>query len=172
MVNHLHLLLRAECERSPGPGDEQKIYFRVIKLIHEIGMEIFMEPKVKYMPDLGNEGLTYIAGLETSHTSGHFWDKPDQSIMKYPGSTLLQADLYTCGLMTESEIKTILSFINEYNPKLVNVAIFDRSRHDTFFEPLIKINYNYKTKGNYLKFISNLSIDYTNRYKKKFLSVA
>jgi len=171
-INHLHLFLRAECQKSPGAGDEQKIYNDVTKLIHAIGMKVFMEPKVKYMPDLGNEGLTYIAGLETSHTSGHYWDKPDHTIMKYPGSTLLQADLYTCGCMDENEIKTILAYIAEYKPKLLNVAIFDRSRHDSFFEPIIKINYNYKSKGNYLKFLNNLSIDYTNRYKKKFLKVA
>lgn len=165
-------MLRAECQLSPGPNDELKMYDKATNLINDVGMKVFMNPVVKYMPDAGNEGLTFIAGLETSHTSFHGWELPDKSLMKYPGCTLIQFDMYTCGCMGENEIKTILAFIAEYKPKQLNVAVFDRSRFDTFFVPTIQINYNYKSKGNYLKFLNNLKIDYTTKYKKKFLKVA
>ena len=170
-INHLHLLLRAECSSDPKSGDENKIYNQVLQLVDDIGMKIFMEPKVKYMPDIGNEGLTWVVGLETSHSSFHAWTYPDSDIMKTDKSTLIQMDAFTCGCLGEKEIKNILNFIAEYNPKLVNLMVFDRSKHDCFDEAIIKVKYNKNTKGNYLKFVDNLKVDYTNKFKKKFLKL-
>ena len=168
-INHLHVLLRAECITAPGPDDIKKIYNKVIELINNVGMKVFMEPKVKYMPDEGNEGLTYLAGLETSHTSGHFWDKPEVSFMKYKGATLLQMDCYTCGCMAEKEIKQLLEFIAEFGPKQVNVKLFDRSTPS--MKMVAKLAYNHKKQGNYVEYVENLSI-VTKKSKKKDLKAA
>ena len=169
--NFIHLLLRAEAETDPKPGEEQKIYNEVLQLVEDIGMKIFMEPKVKHLPIPGNEGTTWVVGLETSHSSFHAWTLPNPEIMKIPNATLIQMDAFTCGDLGEKEIKTILNFLSQYKPKLFNLMIFDRSKHDSFDEPIIKIKYNKSTKGNYDKFVSNLKIDYTNKYKKKFLKL-
>lgn len=170
-VNFLHILLRAECKTDPGPGDVEKVYHQVLKLIDDIGMKVFMDPKVKHMPDIGNVGLTWVCGLETSHGSFHAWTEPDPNIMKSEKSTLIQFDIFTCGCLGEVEIKTILNFISEYDPKLVNLMMFDRSRHDSFDTPIVKIKYNKNSKGKYSKFVENLKVDYTNKFKKKFLSL-
>lgn len=155
-IKHLHILLRAECHTSPGPDDEQKIYDKVVTLINDIGMKVFMNPVVKYMPDVGNEGLTYIAGLETSHTSFHAWDLPSESFLTYKGSTLLNSDIYTCGCMGEKEISVFLNFISEYNPKLVTAIVIDRSQND--MPILFKISYDYLKDGVFEDFIKNLSL--------------
>ena len=170
-INFLHVLLRAECQLDPGPNDEQKVHNQVLELVNDIGMNLFMEPRVKYMPDEGNAGLTWVVGLETSHASFHAWTKPNADIMKTENSTLIEMDCFTCGCLGEKELKVILKFLAEYKPKLISLAVFDRSKSDTFFEPIYKITYNKKTKGNYLKFIDNLKIDFTKRYKKKFLKL-
>ena len=115
-IQHLHILIRAECEKSPGPLDELLIENRVKKLIKDIDMNVFMDPKAKYMPDAGNAGMTFVAGLETSHMAAHFFEEAADEIMNYPGSVLLQSCTYTCGCLDTYQIKTILEFIKEYEP--------------------------------------------------------
>jgi S-adenosylmethionine/arginine decarboxylase-like enzyme len=159
-INHLHLFIRAECETAPGPCDEELICRKVSSLIRGIGMQVFMEPKAKYLFDAGNEGLTYIAGLETSHTSGHFWDSPDSNIMKYPGGTLFQGDCYTCGCLGTDEIKKVLNFISEYKPYNVAISIFDRSSPDKFGTARFQTEYDIKNQESYSEFLKNLKIKY------------
>lgn len=159
-IQHKHILIRGECFLAPGPQDELKIFNKVVKLIKDIDMNVFMEPKVKYMPDVGNEGLTYVAGLETSHTSAHFWDSPAKDLLKYQDSTLVQKDLYTCGNLDINQVKVILTFLEEFQPKLINAAIYDRSKHDTFDEALVKIKFDYKDKIPYKDFVNSLEFNY------------
>jgi len=125
-IKHLHILLRAECSLAPGINDEQKIYHKVINLISDIGMNVFMDPKVKYMGDVGNEGLSFTAGLETSHMSYHSWEKPESSFLSIQNSTLHQMDCYTCGSLDKQQVKKIFEFLSEYEPKCLNSVIFNR----------------------------------------------
>jgi S-adenosylmethionine/arginine decarboxylase-like enzyme len=162
-IHHLHILIRAECNLSPKQKDVKKISKKVVSLIKDINMNVFMTPRVKYMPDEGNEGLTWVAGLETSHCSFHAWDKPDQDFMKYPDATLHQMDLYTCGCMNTAEVKTILEFLSEYEPLQVNCVIFDRSK--TLVKPAVKLRYNYETNKNYDRWLKKLKIKYLDSFK-------
>ena len=162
-IKHLHILVRAELESDPGPNDEKYIAKKVTKLIKDTGMTVFMKPNVKYLDNPENLGLTFLAGLETSHTSGHFWTTPDPEIMKYPGSALLQQDFYTCGEMNYGEVKEILDFITEYGPKQMNAVIYDREH--TIARPAVKIKYNYEKNGSYESFLRKLKIKYLNSYK-------
>lgn len=159
-INHLHVFLRAECHLSPQAEDVEQVRKNVLKLVKDVNMQVFMEPRVKYMPDIGNEGLTWVVGLETSHSSFHAWDKPDNNLMKYKDSTLLQMDMYTCGPLCESEIKVLLQFIEEYQPKLLSLNMYDRSKHDSMESPIVKIRYDEACGSSYKDFVDSLKIVY------------
>lgn len=169
-IKHLHIILRAECHTSPGPQDEQLIYDKVVKLVDDIGMKVFMKPNVIYMPDVGNEGLTYVVGLETSHSAGHFWDLPSNSFMKYKNSTLLNSDIYTCGCMGLKEIQEFLRFVGEYSPKLISAKVIDRSCNE--MPTVFVINYDYQINGNFNEFVQNLNLDYTEEYQAHLFNQA
>jgi S-adenosylmethionine/arginine decarboxylase-like enzyme len=154
-IKHLHILLRAECLSSPGANDEQKIYDKVVQLISDIGMKVFMNPVVKYMPDVGNEGLTYIAGLETSHTSFHAWEKPSDEFMTNPGKHLLQMDAYTCGDMDINQIKEIFKFISEYSPILLRATVINRATHD--MKEVFNIEFDITKHGDFDSFVRDLA---------------
>ena len=52
---------------------------RILKLdvflIKDIGMKLMFGPEVRYVRQEGNEGLTAVAIIETSHVALHVWDK-------------------------------------------------------------------------------------------------
>lgn len=162
-IRHLHILIRAELSSDPGPSDEKYIAKKVSRLIKDTGMKVFMKPNVKYLADPDNLGLTFLAGLETSHTSGHFWTTPDADIMKYDKAALFQQDFYTCGEMNTDEVKKILDFSSEYGPKQMNGVIYDREH--TLARPAVKIKYNFEANGDYETFLKKLKIRYLKSYK-------
>lgn len=162
-IRHLHIIIRAELQSDPGPSDEKYIAKKVSDLIKATGMKVFMEPNVKYLADPENLGLTFLAGLETSHTSGHFWTTPDEELMQHPGSALFQMDLYTCGCLDTEEVKAILDFSSEYGVNQLNAVIYDRQY--TIARPAVKIKFNHKYDGDFDVFLRDLKIRYLKSYK-------
>ena len=86
---HKHLLIRAEVKNPPKENDERRLVNWMRYLIEDIDMKLLFGPVTRYVDVEGNEGLTAIAMIETSHIAMHIWEKEDPP--------LIQLDVYTCG---------------------------------------------------------------------------
>ena len=112
---HKHFILRAEVKHPPGEKAKQRIWNWMFFLIKDIGMKIMFGPEVRYVTTEGNEGLTAVAIIETSHVALHVWDKQDPP--------LLQLDVYTCGPFKP---EVVLKAIKEFQPTKIQWKYLDR----------------------------------------------
>ena len=112
---HKHFILRAEVKHPPGEKSKQRIWNWMFFLIKDIGMKIMFGPEVRYVRQEGNEGLTAVAIIETSHVALHVWDKQDPP--------LLQLDVYTCGPFKP---EVVLKAIREFIPTKIQWKYLDR----------------------------------------------
>ena len=112
---HKHFILRAEIKHPPREKDKQRIWNWMFFLIKDIGMKIMFGPEVRYVRTEGNEGLTAVAIIETSHVALHVWDKQDPP--------LLQLDVYTCGPFKP---EVVLKAIKEFIPTKIQWKYLDR----------------------------------------------
>ena len=112
---HKHFILRAEVKHPPGEKAKQRIWNWMFFLIKDIGMKIMFGPEVRYVRTEGNEGLTAVAIIETSHVALHVWDKQDPP--------LLQLDVYTCGPFNP---EVVLQAIKEFIPTKIQWKYLDR----------------------------------------------
>lgn len=113
MLQHKHLLIRAEVRKPPRDTEAIKAWF--LRLIEEIDMKLLMGPISAYVEVPGNRGLTCVAIIETSHIAMHVWDETD------PG--LMQLDVYTCGALDPEEV---FEAIREFEPAHVDFKYLDR----------------------------------------------
>jgi S-adenosylmethionine/arginine decarboxylase-like enzyme len=86
-VQHKHILINAQIT-DPLDTYQEAIDF-LDDLVESIGMKKLMGPLAAYVNTPGNQGVTAIVGIETSHIAFHIWDE------EMPAR--LQFDLYTCG---------------------------------------------------------------------------
>ena len=114
---HKHFILRAEINHPPREKDKQRIWNWMFFLIKDIGMKIMFGPEVRYVRKEGNEGLTAVAIIETSHVALHVWDKQDPP--------LLQLDVYTCGPFKP---EVVLKAIREFMPTKLQWKYLDREK--------------------------------------------
>ena len=112
---HKHFILRAEVKHPPGERDKQRISNWMFFLIKDIDMKLMFGPEVRYVRQEGNEGLTAVAIIETSHVALHVWDKQDPP--------LLQLDVYTCGPFKP---EVVLKAIREFIPVKIQWKYLDR----------------------------------------------
>ena len=112
---HKHFILRAEVKHPPGEKAKQRIWNWMFFLIKDIGMKIMFGPEVRYVRTEGNEGLTAVAIIETSHVALHVWDKQNPP--------LLQLDVYTCGPFKP---EVVLKAIKEFQPTKIQWKYLDR----------------------------------------------
>ena len=112
---HKHFIIRAEIEDPPRQTDQLLIKNWVLRLIKDIDMKLMFGPEVRYVRKEGNEGLTVVAIIETSHVALHVWDKQDPP--------LLQLDVYTCGPFKPG---IVLKYIQEFRPTKIQWKYLDR----------------------------------------------
>ena len=112
---HKHFILRAEVKHPPGEKSKQRIWNWMFFLIKDIGMKIMFGPEVRYVTKEGNQGLTAVAIIETSHVALHVWDKQ--------APPLLQLDVYTCGPFKP---EVVLKAIKEFQPTKIQWKYLDR----------------------------------------------
>jgi S-adenosylmethionine/arginine decarboxylase-like enzyme len=74
-----------------------------------------MGPYAVYSDMVGNQGLTAVTIIETSHIAMHVWDEVE------PG--LMQLDVYTC---SELNIDDVFEAIEEFEPVKVEYKYIDR----------------------------------------------
>jgi S-adenosylmethionine/arginine decarboxylase-like enzyme len=86
-VEHKHILINAKVN-YPLETYEEAIDF-LNDLVESVGMKVLMGPHATYVNTPGNQGVTAIVGIETSHIAFHVWDEE--------APARLQFDLYTCG---------------------------------------------------------------------------
>ena len=114
---HKHLLIRAEVKNPPKENDERRLVNWMRYLIEDIDMKLLFGPVTRYVDVEGNEGLTAIAMIETSHIAMHIWEKEDPP--------LLQLDVYTCGPFVPG---TVLKALREFNPIKIRWKFLDREK--------------------------------------------
>ena len=71
---HKHLIIRTEVNNPPGKDKQEYIkdWFRT--LVKDIDMKLLAGPYCEYVDVPGNEGLTCVCIIETSHIAMHVWD--------------------------------------------------------------------------------------------------
>jgi S-adenosylmethionine/arginine decarboxylase-like enzyme len=87
-------------------------------LVDSIGMKILMGPYSVYSEMVGNQGLTAVTIIETSHIAMHVWDEVDPALM--------QLDVYTCSTLN---VDDVFEAIKEFEPVKVEYKYIDRE-HD------------------------------------------
>lgn len=81
-------------------------------------MKVLMGPYAVYSDMVGNQGLTAVTIIETSHIALHVWDEVDPALM--------QLDVYTCSTLN---IDDVFGAIEEFGPVKVEYKYIDRE-HD------------------------------------------
>lgn len=92
--NHIHLLVTAWVDLPPMTAQEGTDWLQ--KLVKIIDMQILMDAKAIYCEDLGNEGVTGIVGLTTSHASFHSWHDVARPFVSF--------DLYSCRTFSTEKV--------------------------------------------------------------------
>lgn len=121
VLEHKHLIVRAELSRPPQ--DPLYITEWLKTLVARIGMKVLMGPYSVYSPMVGNQGLTAVVIIETSHIALHVWDECD------PG--LMQLDVYTCSTLN---IEDVFDHIKEFEPTKVEYKYINRENSLTLIE--------------------------------------
>lgn len=93
-IKHKHLIVRAEVLNPINDAEICKAW--LTELVSILNMKILMGPISEYCPKCGNEGVTGVVVIETSHIAIHIWDGCDPAV--------LQLDVYTCGELDEELI--------------------------------------------------------------------
>lgn len=114
MLFHKHLLINAKVN-NPMASEQEAIDF-LTTLVDEIDMKIIKGPFAAYVDKPGNEGLTAIVMIETSHIAFHIWDAED------PGH--IQFDLYTCGSLDLNKVMDV--FGKHFDVDSMDYVLFDR----------------------------------------------
>ena len=113
ILEHKHLIVRAELNNSPKCTSAIDLWMR--RLVEQIDMKILMGPYSVYSDMVGNQGLTAVTIIETSHIAMHVWDEVD------PG--LMQLDVYTCSTLN---IEDVFKALEQFEPVKVEYKYIDR----------------------------------------------
>ena len=86
-------------------------------LVDYIDMKTIQGPYASYVTKEGNQGLTCIVMIETSHIALHIWDEPSPAEIQF--------DLYTCGDLPVDKILRKLE--DELGLKDYHYMVLERS---------------------------------------------
>ena len=115
MIEHKHLIVRAEILSPPGASQTKWMEQWFRDFIESIGMKILNGPHVTYLDVKGNRGFTGVCIIETSHIAMHIWDEDEPALMQF--------DVYTCGSLDVGKVFEQLSI---FNPVRVEWKFLDR----------------------------------------------
>jgi S-adenosylmethionine/arginine decarboxylase-like enzyme len=113
LLEHKHLIVRAELNNPPKCTSAIDLWMR--KLVDQIDMKILMGPYSVYSDMVGNQGLTAVTIIETSHIAMHVWDEVDPALM--------QLDVYTCSTLN---IEDVFKALEQFEPVKVEYKYIDR----------------------------------------------
>lgn len=113
--NHKHLIVNAQIKNPIL--DPQKLKTWLEDLVNAVDMKVFFGPEAKLCDYPGNEGVTGLVCLETSHASLHEWSQVDQPYFTF--------DLYSCrDFHVDIPINMI---IKDFDPKKIDWMLIDRN---------------------------------------------
>ena len=112
---HKHLIIRAEINNPPTKNDIPHIKQWFTTLVNDIGMKLVSGPHCEYVEVEGNEGITCVCIIETSHIAMHVWDTATPPLM--------QLDVYTCGPIKAIQV---MEKLKEFDPILMHWKYLDR----------------------------------------------
>ena len=95
---HLHLIVQAMIKNPPGPNDCDQVSKFMMDMVEHVRMKVMIAPATEWCADAGNEGITSIVVLTTSHSVVHIWNFPEPHLSK------LEFDLYSCSHFTPTEV--------------------------------------------------------------------
>jgi S-adenosylmethionine/arginine decarboxylase-like enzyme len=121
VLEHKHLIVRAELKEPPYLPYEIKLWMK--QLVDKIGMNILMGPYAVYSDMEGNQGLTAVTIIETSHIALHVWDEAEPALM--------QLDVYTCSAL---DINDVFESIQEWEPSKIEYKYIDREHGLTLID--------------------------------------
>jgi S-adenosylmethionine/arginine decarboxylase-like enzyme len=121
ILEHKHLIVRAELKSPPYNAIDIKIWMK--HLVDKIGMNILMGPYAVYSDMEGNQGLTAVTIIETSHIALHVWDEAEPALM--------QLDVYTCSTL---DIKDVFAAIEQFEPTKIEYKYIDREHELTLLD--------------------------------------
>lgn len=121
VLEHKHLIVRAELKEPPYSPHEIKLWMK--QLVDRIGMNILMGPYAVYSDMEGNQGLTAVTIIETSHIALHVWDEVTPALM--------QLDVYTCSTL---DINQVFESIQEWEPTKIEYKYIDREHGLTLID--------------------------------------
>lgn len=121
VLEHKHLIIRAEVNNPPKDTDLINEWMK--KLVDKIGMKILMGPYSVYSNMVGNQGLTAVTIIETSHIAMHVWDAVSPGLMEF--------DVYTCSTLTPQDI---LDEMEQFEPQKIEYFFIDRENSLTVLE--------------------------------------
>lgn len=124
ILEHKHLIVRAELNEPPYSPNEIKLWMK--HLVEKIDMRILMGPYAVYSDVEGNQGLTAVTIIETSHIALHVWDEAEPALM--------QLDVYTCGPL---DIDRVFESIQEWQPTKIEYKYIDREHDLTLIDTRI-----------------------------------
>lgn len=108
------------CDINNPPKDTKKLELWMLNVIYALDMKPLINPQAVYCNTNGNEGMTCICAIETSHMVMHTWDNDLPAKM--------QLDIYTCG---ELNLETVFSKLNQFRPIKVQYKFYDRESEFT-----------------------------------------
>ena len=120
-LDHKHLIMTAFL--NDPPRESTTVTNWLIELVDKIDMKILFGPYVTRCDTEGNEGVTGVVCIETSHCSIHIWDTLEAPFMKF--------DIYSC---KEFSVDMVLNHIKQFSPKSCEYGLLDRNNKITIEE--------------------------------------
>jgi S-adenosylmethionine/arginine decarboxylase-like enzyme len=115
MIQHKHLIVRAEVAAAPAESERDWLAQWFRQLIAALDMKLLSGPHIAYVDKPGNRGITAVAIIETSHIALHVWDEQSPALM--------QLDVYTCGAL---DVDTVLERLDCFQPVKIETKFLDR----------------------------------------------
>lgn len=125
-LDHKHILVTAHIAKPPVSEEAIKDWMR--RLVAAVDMKIVVGPFAHYVTTEGNEGLTAVVCIETSHASMHVWSEAKVPFLKF--------DLYSC---KSFEVDTVLDLLGEFAPTYMEWMLLDRNNRITVVSKGIEV---------------------------------
>jgi len=150
-LDHKHILINAAVRKPPIDTKYVEDWFK--RLIEAVGMKVVIGPHAINLPTPGNEGITAICCIETSHCSLHVWEKAKVPFIRF--------DLYSC---KSFDVSIVVDFLKEFDPYHYTYALVDRNK-DTRLQKIEENRVQVITVQDLLP--EEYKIHYKTSYKKR-----
>lgn len=114
-LNHKHILVSARGLRN-APQTAEELDKWLSRLVETVGMKVLMGPYSIRCDTMGNEGVTGVVCIETSHASIHVWSECSDPF--------LRMDLYSCKDFSSVDV---YKMIKEFRPRETSWIVVDRN---------------------------------------------